>query len=152
MPETHHKDPDKGLNQKPSARLGSDSCLHNAPQKIHVYNSQTTETNVNVCIPCVVKWRLSPPLFSHSSDCSCTCFIFTLFQGSKSLLLHSVISQNNDTNTQSKTRDNPAIPKTKKRKHMSALEQERAEKERERAITAYRLMRKQRRQEKNETV
>lgn len=74
-------------------------------------------------------------------------------KGSKALLLHSLIPQNTkDTNVQNRTPDNSGIPKTKKRKHMSALEQEKADKEREHAIMAYRMIRKQRLQEKEEIV
>ncbi|KAJ7371119.1 hypothetical protein OS493_027807 [Desmophyllum pertusum] len=77
-------------------------------------------------------------------------------KGSKTLLLHSLISQEQDTNidtkAQIKTPANPGLPKTKKRKHMSALERDKADKERERAIMAYRQLRKQRLQEKNEAV
>jgi len=74
-------------------------------------------------------------------------------KGSKPLLLNSLISQeketNSDANTQTKTSgDTTALPKTKKRKHMSVVEREKADKERERAIMAYRLMRKQQLQEK----
>lgn len=72
-------------------------------------------------------------------------------KGSKTLLLHSLVSQERDTNSdaQTKTSVSAGLPKAKKRKHMSALEQDKADKERERAIMAYRLMRKQRLQEKN---
>lgn len=75
---------------------------------------------------------------------------------SKTLLLHSLVSQEKDTksdaNAQTKTSVSSGLPKTKKRKHMSALEQDKADKERERAIMAYRLMRKQRLQERNGVV
>jgi len=77
-------------------------------------------------------------------------------KGSKTLLLHSLVSQekdpNCDANAQTKTSVGAGLPKAKKRKHMSALEQDKADKERERAIMAYRLMRKQRLQEKNSVV
>ena len=72
------------------------------------------------------------------------------------LLLHSLVSQekdtNSDSNTQTKTAASAGLPKTKKRKHMSALEQDKTDRERERAIMAYRMMRKQRLQEKNGVV
>ena len=79
-----------------------------------------------------------------------------LFQGTKPLLLHSLISQDTDRKTekdkQTDTTEDSGPPKTKKRKHMSTVEREIADKERERAIMAYRLMRKQRLQGKKESV
>ena len=97
----------------------------------------------------------NPPLCELSSRLV-QLFHFISFQGSKTLLLHSLISQEQDTNidtkAQIKTPANPGLPKTKKRKHMSALERDKADKERERAIMAYRQLRKQRLQEKNEAV
>lgn len=44
------------------------------------------------------------------------------------------------------------IPKTKKRKHMSSLEREKADKAREHAIMAYRTMRKKQLLEKNKSL
>ena len=83
-------------------------------------------------------------------------FVFILFQGSKPLLLHSLFFQEKETNSDIKTQtENSAdsgLPKTKKRKHMTAAEREKADRERERAIMAYRLMRKQRLQEKKEAM
>lgn len=71
-------------------------------------------------------------------------------KGSKALLLHSLLPQKTkETNMQNRTPDNSGITKTKKRKHMSALEQEKADKDRKRAIMAYRMIRKQRRQEQD---
>lgn len=83
-------------------------------------------------------------------------FVFILFQESKPLLLHSLFSQeketNSDINTQTENSVDSGLPKTKKRKHMTAAEREKADKERERAIMAYRLIRKQRLQEKKEAM
>jgi len=77
-------------------------------------------------------------------------------KGTKKLLLHSLVSQekytNSDSNAQTKTAASAGLPKTKKRKHMSALEQDKTDRERERAIMAYRMMRKQRLQKKNGVV
>ncbi|CAH3164339.1 unnamed protein product [Porites evermanni] len=77
-------------------------------------------------------------------------------KGTKPLLLHSLISQDTDRKTendkQTDTTEDSGTPKTKKRKHMSAVEREKADKERERAIMAYRLMRKQRLQGKKESL
>ena len=79
-----------------------------------------------------------------------------LFQGTKPLLLHSLISQDTDRKTekdkQTDATEDSGQPKTKKRKHMSAVEREKADKERERAIMAYRVMRKQRLRGKEESV
>lgn len=77
-------------------------------------------------------------------------------KGMKPLLLHSLISEEKERNTEKKTQTettkDSGLPKTKKRKHMSAVERDTADKERERAIMAYRLMRKQRLQEKKGTT
>lgn len=77
-------------------------------------------------------------------------------KGSKPLLLHSLISQkkeaDSDTNSQTEKSRDSGLPKSKKRKNMSAAEQEKADKERERAIMAYRLMRKQQLQERNKAM
>lgn len=98
--------------------------------------------------------RCSATFLAYLANCFVQMsFVFILFQGSKPLLLHSLFSQEKETNSEINTETGDSgLPRTKKRKHMTAAEREKADKERERAIMAYRLMRKQRLQEKKEAM
>ncbi|XP_068762007.1 coiled-coil domain-containing protein 137-like [Montipora capricornis] len=77
-------------------------------------------------------------------------------KGSKTLLLHSLINRERKANSvvdaQTTNSAVSSVPKTKKRKHMSTLEREKADKAREGAIMAYRTMRKKQLQERKGAV
>lgn len=77
-------------------------------------------------------------------------------KGTKQLLLHSQIAQEAKTGSQADVKTvktkGLTVPKTKKRKHMSSLEREKADKAREHAIMAYRTMRKKQLQQKNKSM
>ncbi|KAK2571857.1 hypothetical protein P5673_003264 [Acropora cervicornis] len=77
-------------------------------------------------------------------------------KGTKQLLLHSQIAQEDKTGSHADVKTvktkGLTVPKTKKRKHMSSLEREKADKAREHAIMAYRTMRKKQLQQNNKSM
>lgn len=73
-----------------------------------------------------------------------------VFQGSKSLLLHSLVaSKTSQTGVLSSPQDKSGPPKAKRRKHMTPQEQAAMDKERERVILAYRMAKKQEMEKKS---